>query len=135
MAVRLPIVFALIAAWLSISNHCALGALAAAKMQSATTGMHCHGTQPSPAKKDDGDEMPCCKVLRALAAGSAKNVSDGVVGGHQPFTYPAVAFVTPSQHILLCARPLATGPPGALTFAELILQRSILAHAPPVSLS
>jgi hypothetical protein len=28
---------------------------------------------------------------------------------------------------------LDTGPPGARSFAELILQRSVLAHAPPVS--
>ncbi|MEP7014609.1 MAG: hypothetical protein ABI925_04140 [Verrucomicrobiota bacterium] len=28
---------------------------------------------------------------------------------------------------------LGTGPPGAHSFAELTLQRSILAHAPPVS--
>jgi hypothetical protein len=27
---------------------------------------------------------------------------------------------------------LDTGPPGSISFAELILQRSILAHAPPV---
>jgi hypothetical protein len=27
---------------------------------------------------------------------------------------------------------LDTGPPGARSFAELILQRSLLAHAPPI---
>jgi hypothetical protein len=27
--------------------------------------------------------------------------------------------------------PLDTGPPGARSFAELILQRSLFAHAPP----
>jgi hypothetical protein len=42
------------------------------------------------------------------------------------------AFIANSQH---ATSPLLldTGPPGARSFAELILQRSILAHAPPVS--
>src|SRR5216684_8927510 len=67
--IRLAIVLTTIVAWFSISNHCAVGALSTAKTQSAMVPMHCHGSQPSPAKKSSEEEMPCCKVLRATFAG------------------------------------------------------------------
>src|ERR1700681_3961179 len=38
-------------AWLSISNHCAVGALIASQDQSAMAPMHCHSEQPAPSKK------------------------------------------------------------------------------------
>jgi hypothetical protein len=45
--------------------------------------------------------------------------------------FEKLAFISNSQS---ATSPLLldTGPPGARSFAELILQRSVLAHAPPV---
>ena len=54
--------------WFLISNHCVVGATVAAKTQSAMTQMPCHGNQPAPAKQTGDENMPCCKVLKALEA-------------------------------------------------------------------
>ncbi len=78
--------------------------------------------------------MPCCKMLRATITSEAKVVE------------VASQNFVPIQHWivaeLICAAetqrpPLAldTGPPFAGSFAESVLQRSILAHAPPIFLS
>src|SRR6266581_5597771 len=71
--IRLAVVLTTMAAWFSISNHCAVGGLIA-KTNSAVAPMHCHGNQPTPSKKSSEEEMPCCKVLRATLAGEAKVV-------------------------------------------------------------
>src|SRR6266446_6641689 len=71
--IRLSIVLTTIVAWLSISNHCAVGGLIA-KTNSAIAPMHCHGNQPMPSKKSGEEEMPCCKMLRATITSAAKVV-------------------------------------------------------------
>ena len=71
-AIRISVVLTTIVAWLSISNHCAVGAMVAAKTQSPMAQMHCHGSQPAPSKNSGDEEMPCCKVLRATLAGQGK---------------------------------------------------------------
>jgi len=131
-AIRISVVLTTIVAWLSISNHCTVGALAAAKTQSQMAQMHCHGSQPSPAKKDGGKEMPCCKVLRATIAKDRSIVQDPVMLA-QPIQYPAVVEI-----LLFSSLPRSgisnefdTGPPFVSSFAELILQRSLFSHAPP----
>src|SRR5438552_19076095 len=72
-AIRILVVLTTIVAWLSISNHCAVGGLIA-KTNSAVAPMHCHGNQPTPSKKSSEEEMPCCKMLRATLTGEAKIV-------------------------------------------------------------
>jgi hypothetical protein len=44
----------------------------------------------------------------------------------------AKLFVFAPPKIPFRGATLDTGPPGATSFAELVLQRSILAHAPPI---
>src|SRR5438876_8461029 len=72
-AIRISVVLTTIVAWLSISNHCAVGGLIA-KTNSAVAPMHCHGNQPTPSKKSSEEEMPCCKLLRATVTSDAKIV-------------------------------------------------------------
>jgi hypothetical protein len=134
---QLAIVTVSIVAWFSIFNHCALGgAIARATMQSAAASTHCHGDQPVPSKNGGEKETPCCKLLLATLNGDAKTVQN-----------PSTNFL-PIQSlafdVLVCADDaqfrchlveLDTGPPGSRSFAELILQRSILTHAPPLFLS
>jgi hypothetical protein len=121
-----------LAAWLSISNHCAVGALVAAKTQPAMAPMHCHGNQPSPSKKSSEEEMPCCKMLRATLAGQGKIVQVASKD-FLPIQRWIVAEIVFADEALLHRPPqeLDTGPPFAGSFAESVLQRSILAHAPP----
>ena len=125
--IRVSIVVVTIVAWLSISNHCAVGALVTAKTQSPMAQMHCHSDQPSPAKKDGAKEMPCCKVLRATIAKDRSMVQDPVMSA-QPIQYPAVVEILlfSSSQPSGISNEFDTGPPFVLSFAELILQRSIL---------
>jgi hypothetical protein len=118
-------------AWLAISNHCALAVLRPAA-ETLAIHAHCHGNSPSPAKKSSDEELPCCKVLRATIAKDAANVQSPIKLA-QPTHYPA-AVETVSSHSLQrpgISNELDTGPPFVSSFAELILQRSLFAHAPP----
>jgi len=118
-------------AWISVSNHCALGALIA-KTNSAVAPMHCHGNQPAPSKKNSQEEMPCCKMLLATITDAAKTmqVASKDFLPIQSWIVTQIIFADEPQ---LHRTPLEldTGPPFAGTFAESVLQRSILAHAPP----
>ncbi len=131
--IRLAVVLTTMAAWLSISNHCAVSALIAGT-NSAVAPMHCRGNQPAPSKKSSEEEMPCCKMLRATLASEAKTVevaSENFVP-IQDWIVAELISVAETQPSPL---ELDTGPPFAGSFAESVLQRSILAHAPPVCLS
>jgi len=121
------------AAWFSISNHCALGGLIA-KTDSPVARTHCHGSQPTPSKKSSEGGMPCCKMLRATLASEAK-VVEVASTTFLPIQDWIVAELTSAAEAQASPLELDTGPPFAGSFAESVLQRSILAHAPPVSLS
>jgi len=125
-----------IVAWFGITNHCALGEMVAAKTPPQMAQMHCHGNQPSPSKKTGDEEMPCCKVLRATLAGQGKIVQVASKD-FLPIQRWIVAEILFADEVQLhrATQELDTGPPFAGTFAESVLQRSILAHAPPLSLS
>jgi hypothetical protein len=131
---RVFVVLSTLAAWLSISNHCAFGAVIAA--QDAMAPMHCHGGQSTPSKKSSGEEMPCCKVLRATVTSQEKLVE----AANKVFLPIPNGVVTElifadEAHLQLVPLELDIGPPVAVSFAESVLQRSLLAHAPPLSLS
>jgi len=116
-------------AWISISNHCALGALIA-KTDSAVAPMHCHGNQPAPSKKSNDDEMPCCKMLRATITSEAKIV-EAASQNFVPIQNWILSEVISAPATQLSPLELDTGPPFSRSFAESVLQQSILAHAPP----
>ena len=135
-AIHISVVLTTVVAWFSISNHCAVGAMVAAKTQSPMAQMHCHGNQPSPQKKSSEEEMPCCKVLRATIAGQGKIVQ---VANKDFLPIPkwiiAQTIFADETQLRRLPQELDTGPRFAGSFAESVLQRSLLAHAPPVSLS
>jgi hypothetical protein len=118
-------------AWISVCNHCALGGLIA-QSNSAVAPMHCHGSPSSPSKKSGGEEMPCCKVLRATLTGQGKivQVASKDFLPIQSWIVAEILFPDEAQ-LHRPTQELDTGPPFAGTFAESVLQRSILAHAPP----
>jgi len=129
---RALLVLLTLAAWLSISNHCVLGSLIAALAKSPVTPMHCHGDKPAPSKSGD-EQTPCCKVLKAI---TFAKISVGAsqldfVLKEYPTGELSVGIWKAHTHTL----GLDTGPPKAISFSESVLQRSLLAHAPPVSLS
>ena len=130
--IRVSVVLTTIVAWFSISNHCALSAVMVAKTRSSMARMHCHGNQPSPAKKSSDEEMPCCKMLRATVANEAKIVQ-AASQNFLPIQSGIIAEIIFANEARLHRTSLEfdTGPPFADSFAESVLQRSILAHAPP----
>jgi hypothetical protein len=124
---RGAIVVVVICSWFAISNHCAFAALAT-KTDSARMGCPFH----SKPKEKPSTGAQCCKVLRAVASAPAKRwarddtkLSDAV--GYCGDGVLTIAY----SHTTFAPLSLDTGPPGVRSFAELILQRSLLAHAPP----
>jgi hypothetical protein len=127
---RCLIIAVAICSWFAISNHCAFAALAT-KTDSVQAGCPFHSKPAKQEKPSTGAQ--CCKILRAVASVPVKgwarndtNLSDcDGYGGERAL---AIAY----SQTALVPLSLDTGPPGVRSFAELILQRSLLAHAPPV---
>jgi hypothetical protein len=117
-----------ICSWIALSNHCAFAAIAT-KTDSAQAACPFHS---NPAKqKQQTTQVQCCKVLRAVVLAQPKSWGRD----HADFSHVDL-YIEDRALIACCLRPLApllldTGPPDAVSFAELILQRSLLAHAPP----
>lgn len=125
---RPSLVAVLMVAWLVATNHCAMGL-----MRSASTAKgghaHCHGGD---SKKDQppGDVRECCKALHVGLPGAkveakwdASQFAVQVVALIQIFAEPT----EPQPGVMVFDH----GPPRALSFAESVLQRSLLGHAPP----
>jgi hypothetical protein len=133
--VRLPIVAIAAVAWFAISNHCALAAM---EVPARTSMPGCHHTapaNPSPAKHDAKGGVECCKILRATLLTLSKNPAAYDTTAFARLDY-LVALISAGDQIQLTRMiEWDTGPPGVDSFAESVLQRSILAHAPPLSLS
>jgi hypothetical protein len=120
-------------AWFAISNHCVIDAAISPPTATAVHDECCpmHASKPAPPnqpRKTD-DLQVCCKNLPATALKNAQ---------------PLVSFVAPLLAILfdrqdlfdggrteLPSLCLDTGPPNALSFSELVLQRSLRVYAPP----
>ena len=99
-------------------------------------GMHaCHhdSTDSTPAKdKKPASDMVCCKLLRATLAKTTNGTGyDASVFVWQQY-FLAVPFSADDLQPASLPEELDTGPPFFLSFAESVLQRSVLAHAPPV---
>ncbi|HEY8834785.1 MAG TPA: hypothetical protein VIM09_04315 [Chthoniobacterales bacterium] len=114
-----------ISAWFLLSNHCALG-IFAAPAEAGGCPMH-----SAPAKKKPAAKTPCCKEIRAVVAKWVQ-VAALEMRPIASQDYAPGIFLRPSREAIEIDG-LDTGPPGRFSFAELVLQESMLAHAPPVS--
>jgi hypothetical protein len=124
---RGAIVVVAICSWFAISNHCAFAALAT-KTNAASTGCPFHSKPAKQEKQSTGAQ--CCKILRAIVPVVTKNWNpDHANFSGVEFCAEERAGVEQLRTALVPV--LDTGPPDAHSFAELILQRSLLAHAPP----
>ena len=123
-------VFLSIAAWMVLSNHCALGVVAL-PVETGVEASECP-MHSAPAKKKPAAKIPCCKDLRAVAVKAAANAMAATIRLVGAQDYAVEIFVSP-PHVATCVDGLDTGPPGAFSFAESVLQQSIFAHAPPLS--
>ena len=118
-----------IVSWIAISNHCAFSAISAPV---GDTQGACPFHSKPPKQKEQPSQVQCCKVLRAVVPAATKSSARddaNFPGGDlrfEKFAFLALSRNAPTPLLL------DTGPPGALSFAELILQRSLLTHAPPI---
>jgi hypothetical protein len=117
-----------LAAWFSLSNHCALGAVVSVS-ESASSSCPMHS---APAKKKPVTKTTCCKEVRAVVA---KGVSASAAGVRLivPRDYATEIFAQKPAAVAGQLENLDTGPPGWVSFAESVLQESMLSHAPPLS--
>jgi hypothetical protein len=125
---RCLIIAVAICSWFAISNHCVFAALATNDTASSQCPFH-----SKPAKQEKPSTgAQCCKILRAVASVPAKSWARDETKSSDADAYRgehALAIV--HSQTTLVPLFLDTGPPDAHSFAELILQRSLLAHAPP----
>ena len=124
-AARWLIVAVTICAWIAISNHCALRAIAA----KAATKTDCpfHSKPSEPAQKSAATE--CCKLLRATPTTPVKDLAPAIIDlfpVDKPFHQ--IAELDPVQ-ISFPLTAVDTGPPGKTSFVE--LTTSLRPHAPP----
>ena len=122
-----------VVAWFLAANHCAVANLTAPLTDASTGHEHCSGSSEEPTDKEqpnDCDGLNCCKSLSAPASFAKK-----LVGYDKAFytlqDYVVSEFVFADEQHDASISELDTGPPPADCFAELVLQRSLLAHAPP----
>lgn len=115
--------------WLLITNHCALGFMQAA-LSAKTEHAHCHAST-----SDDGQKAPaegmreCCRVIKAsLASKTEFNFETTQLQLHAFIILDALS--APDRDSVP-AFIHDHGPPGVVSFAEAVLQRSLLSHAPP----
>jgi hypothetical protein len=96
--------------------------------------MHAKQQPSQPQKEKNCADLPCCINLHATATVAAKHVASPLWLGAL-VTFFGLPAIEPPTAITADFFFSDTGPPGERSFAELVLQRSVLAHAPPVSLS
>ena len=123
-----------LAAWSLASNHCALAGFMPVAKEAVAAPSHCHGSSEAPApeeKERDCDGSKCCNSLSAPSLAFAKDIVSYDASLFLPNDYPAFEqCILGSDHEAPIAE-IDTGPPRSDSFAESVLQRSILAHAPP----
>ena len=127
-SIRCAAVAIAICSWFAVSNHCAFAAVVA-KADSVQTECPFH-SKPAQ-QKQEPSQLQCCKILRAVVLAPTKSwARDDAKFSDVDLRIEEFAHLALS-HYTQAPLPLDTGPPGACSFAELILQRSLLAHAPP----
>jgi hypothetical protein len=128
-SMRCAVVLLAICSWFAISNHCAFAALAT-KIDSGQAACPFHS---KPAKQEQQpSQLQCCKILRAVVFAKTKSwARDDGKFFDVDLSFKEVALVALLPNVQ-ASSSLDTGPPAARSFAELILQRSLLAHAPPI---
>ncbi len=127
MILRSLVITTMIMSWLAISNHCALAALSPPSPAAESCPMH-----PQPAKEKGGSGLICCKILRASTAPAMMKAA-APMQLLDLFASELWTLISSRDLLEQPVRSLVrdTGPPGPVSYAELVLQQSLRAHAPP----
>jgi len=118
-----------ICSWIAVSNHCAFAAVAT-ETDKAQADCPFH-SKPVKQKKQPS-QVQCCKILRAVVVAKTKPWARDDTNFHGA-NFPLEPWLLLVRSLRTVAPLLLdTGPPlPAFSFAELILQQSLLANAPP----
>jgi hypothetical protein len=134
--VRLAIVLAMSISWFALANHCALAVMVApAAEPSHSCCPENKAADKAPAKGKKQESGECCKTLHATLVPVAKQLTDFDASFALHSYFVALVVFPNTSGFMPGTGELDTGPPGENSFTHLVLQRSILAHAPPISLS
>ena len=117
--------------WFIATNHCALGLMQKSGVAKVEHASSCNG-KPGPAKEEPmpGGVRECCKAIHAIpVTEGAVLVKDDAFSAVHAFAFPAARDRETAAEESLA--PHEHGPPGAASFAELVLHRSLRSHAPP----
>jgi hypothetical protein len=130
--VRLALVLITGISWLAIANHCVLAvAVARTQKQPHDCCEKDKAGDKAPAKEGKQVGGECCKTLHATLVPVVKKLAGFYCWSLLPaHSIARVTLADPAQSTRP-ATELDTGPPCASSFAETVLQRSILVHAPP----
>jgi hypothetical protein len=117
--------------WLIATNHCAFG-LMKPTARAGAVHAHCHGGKSAPGEETPVDGMrECCKSIHGAPV--PENVEakfDATKSQLQLFALLQLLVPEISERAL-SSFVFDHGPPRAVSFAESVLQRSLLSHAPP----
>jgi hypothetical protein len=129
--VRLAIVVAMSVFWFAFANHCELAAMLAPKpSQTHNCCKQQQTADTAPLKGDQQNRAECCKGFHpAVLSIGQEPASPNVFP--TPLCNLVTVIVFPDALHTADIAEVDTGPPFASSFAEVVLQRSLLAHAPP----
>ncbi len=136
---RCAVVSMAICSWFAISNHCAFAAVAACGPGCQPVSLHrqdadttqCPFHSKPAQQKQEPSQLQCCKILRAVVLAQTRSwARDDARFFDVDLWVEEFALIALLPNVQ-ASSSLDTGPPGVHSFAELILQRSLLAHAPP----
>lgn len=135
-ALRVCVSLVAFSAYASAANRCAL-VPADDEVAHAPSHAHASSHEDCPDHDMPGEsDTQCCKTFPTAWIAAAKNLV-----AFDTFSFANHSYFTAAVQAVERARAelhsleLDTGPPLATTFVESVLQRSLLAHAPPLSLS
>ena|GEM_PF-596986 len=133
-AARIACTALMIFAWLTATNCCGLG-LMGKKAQAGEVG-GCNKCELAQKKApEDGSKQQsgwrCCERVNNVTLASS-DVFKPVIGWVD-FVFHPTALLSQHRHLIAEDKLHYTGPPDTVSFAELVLQRSLPAHAPPFS--
>jgi hypothetical protein len=127
--IRLPAVVALLMACVALINHCALGGMERARAGAAHACCESGPTQPA---KAPPTFTACCKALQIVPETAKASAPQAVVTSMAEFAAYIVAAEVHPQFVSTY-QFTDHSPPGVISFAEAVLQRSLRNHAPPAA--
>lgn len=126
---RVALVALLMVSWIIFTNHCALGMMRPMAVVAKEAGACCGG-KTDPRHGPPVNLSDCCNIRAITAPAKTEvklDVSEFKVQLFVLFPLLAAPRTEPRSAGLIFDH----GPPQFLTFAESVLQRSLLSHAPP----